>query len=72
MKRVICKNCAGTLTNSADQYQTPQNMVSDQDLHCLLKLQEVNGYIKQSYAPVQDNFLSVYSEKIDPPVLSVL
>ena len=31
-KRVICKTWTGTLTNSADQDQTPQNAASDQDL----------------------------------------
>ena len=34
VKGVIYKNCSETLANSA---------VSDQDLHCLLELQEVKG-----------------------------
>ena len=34
---------AGTLANSADPDQMPQNMASDQGLHCLLKLHEVKG-----------------------------
>ena len=37
----ICKTWIGTLANSADSDQVPQNAVSDQGLHCLLKLQEV-------------------------------
>ena len=43
VKRVICKTWRGTLANSADPDQTPQNAASDQDLHCLLKLQDVKG-----------------------------
>ena len=43
VKMVICKTLTGTLANSADPDQTPQNTVSDQSLHCLLKLQEVMG-----------------------------
>ena len=31
------------MANSADPDQISQNAASDQDLHCLLKLQEVNG-----------------------------
>ena len=38
--RVICKTWSGTLANSADADQALQNRVSDQGLHCLLKLQE--------------------------------
>ena len=38
--RVICKTLSGTLSNSADPDQMQQNAASDQDLHCLLKLQE--------------------------------
>ena len=42
VKRVICKTWTGTLANSADPNQTPQNAAaSDQGVHCLLKLQEV-------------------------------
>ena len=33
----------GLVGNSVDPEQTPQNMVSDQGLHCLLKLQDVKG-----------------------------
>ena len=40
VKRVICKTWTGTLANSADPNQMLQ--MSDQGLHCLLKLQEVN------------------------------
>ena len=40
-KRVICKTWTGTLANSANSDQTPQNVVSDQGLHFLLNLQEV-------------------------------
>ena len=46
VNRVICKiwtGTFGTLANSADPDQTPQNVASDQGLHCLLKLQEVKG-----------------------------
>ena len=47
VKRVICKIwtrlSAGTLANSADPDQTPQDAASDQRLHCLLKLQEVKS-----------------------------
>ena len=39
-KRVMCKTRTGTLANSADPDQTPQNAASDQGLHCLLTLQE--------------------------------
>ena len=73
--RVICTTCSGTfwtLANSADPDQTPQNAASDQVLHCLLKLQEVNGLMKQSYALVQNHFPNLLSETIDPSVLSVL
>ena len=38
MLRVICKTWTGTLANSADSYQTPQNAASDQGLHCLLNI----------------------------------
>ena len=38
IKRVICKTW--TLANSTDPDQMPQNVASDQGLHCLLKLQE--------------------------------
>ena len=41
VKTVICN--IGTLANSADPDQTPQNAVFDQGLHCLLKLHEVKG-----------------------------
>ena len=41
VKRVICKTWVGTLENSADPDQMPQNAVPDQGLHYLLKLQEV-------------------------------
>ena len=45
VKRVIYKIwtgfSAGTLANSADPGQTPQNVASDQGLQCLLKLQNV-------------------------------
>ena len=34
---------AGSLANSAHPDQTPQNAASDQDVHCLLKLQEVRS-----------------------------
>ena len=53
----------GALANSADP--------SDQGLHCLLKLQEAKGYMKQSSVSVQDHFPSLHSETIDPAVLSV-
>ena len=47
MKRVICKTwtglSAGTLANSAEPDQMPQNGAFDQGLHCLLKLQEDKG-----------------------------
>ena len=41
IKGVICKTWTGIMANSTDPDQMPQNMVSDQGLHCLLKLQEV-------------------------------
>ena len=62
----------GTLANSAHPDQTPQNAASDLGLHCLLKLQEVNGKMKQSYVPVPDHLLSLHSEAIELSVLSVL
>ena len=43
VKRVICKAWTGTLANSADPDWMLQNAASDQDMHCLLKLQEVKG-----------------------------
>ena len=36
VKRVICKTCTWTLANSADPDQMPQNVASDQGLHCCL------------------------------------
>ena len=48
---------------------------SDQDLHCLLKVDEAHAKMKQSNVPVQNHFpslRSLRSETIDPPVLSVL
>ena len=50
MKRVICKTRTGILENknSANPDQTPQNAASDQGLHCLLKLREFKGLMKQS------------------------
>ena len=57
-----------TLANSADDPdQTPQNPAYDQGPNCLLKLQKVKGK-----PHVQDHFPSLYSEMIEPPVLSVL
>ena len=41
VKRVISETWTGTLANNAEPDQTLQNVGSDQDLHCLLKLQEV-------------------------------
>ena len=46
IKRVIHKTWTGTLATSVDPDQTPQNAASDQDLHCLLKLQEHKGQLK--------------------------
>ena len=46
VKRVICKTWTGTLANSADPDQTPQNAAYDQVLHCFLELQEIKGSIK--------------------------
>ena len=43
VKRVICKTWTGTLANSTDPDQTPQNALSDHSLHSLLKLREVKG-----------------------------
>ena len=40
IEKVICKTWTGTLANSADPDQTPQNVASDQCLHFLFKLQE--------------------------------
>ena len=40
---IICKTWTRISANSADPDQTPQNVASDQSLHCLLKLQEVKG-----------------------------
>ena len=53
-KRVICNTWTGTLANSAEPDQKLQNAASDQGLHCLLKLQEVKGSVKQSEVLVQD------------------
>ena len=65
VKRVLCKTWTGTLANSAESHQTPQNAASDQSLQCLLKLQAV---------PVEDQFNSLvgYTRTIDTTVLSVL
>ena len=38
VKKVICKTWTGTLANSEDPDQMPQNAASDQGPHCLLKL----------------------------------
>ena len=43
VQRAISKTWTGTLANSADPDQTPQNKESDHGLHCLLKLQEIKG-----------------------------
>ena len=43
VKRVISKTLTGTPENSADPEQMPQNVASEQGLHCLLKLQEIKG-----------------------------
>ena len=43
VKKIICKTLTGTLANSEDTDQMPQNEASDQGLHCLLKLQEVKS-----------------------------
>ena len=58
------------MVNSADPDQTPRSVASDLGLHCLIKLQE--GLNKTIVSPFQDHFLNLHSEKIDPPVLSVL
>ena len=42
------KTWTWTLANSADPDQTPQNAASDQDLHCLIKVHDVKGYMRQS------------------------
>ena len=47
-KRIICKTWTGIWVNRADPDQMPQNAASNQGLHCLLKLQEVKVYVKQS------------------------
>ena len=39
VKKVICKTWSGTLANSAEPDQTPEDAASGQGLHCLLKLQ---------------------------------
>ena len=41
VKRVICTTWTGTLVNNAEPDQMPQIVASDQGLHCLLKLLEV-------------------------------
>ena len=72
VKKVICKTWIGTLENSADPDQMPQNVASDQGQYCLLKLQEVKDKMKCSKVPVQGHFPSLHSETVDPVVLSVL
>ena len=72
VKKTICKTWTVTMENSAEPGQSPQNAASDQDLHCLLKVQEVKSYMAQSYVSVQDDIPGLHSETIDPPVLSVL
>ena len=74
-KRVICKTWTGTfeiLANSAGPDQTAQNAAPYQSLHCLLRLQEVKGQMKQSCVLVQDYFSTLHSETIHSPVLSML
>ena len=44
--RVVYKTWTGALANSADPDRTPQNTMSDQGMHYLLKLQEVKGETK--------------------------
>ena len=41
VKRVICKTWTGTLANSPDPDQTPQNAASDQSPHCLLNYRKL-------------------------------
>ena len=43
VKRFFCKTWTGTLANNADPDQTPENAAFDQDMNCLLKLQDVKG-----------------------------
>ena len=45
VKRIVCNTWTGTLANSADPDQTPQNEPSDYGLYCLPKAQEVEGLI---------------------------
>ena len=73
VKRVICKTwtglSAGTMANSADPDQMPQNAASDQGLHALLKFKEVKwNSPKSSFRTI---FLA-YTQTSDPPVLSML
>ena len=53
--------------NGAKQDKMLQNAAPDQGLNCLLKLQEVKGYIKQ-----EDHYASLHSKTVDPPVQPVL
>ena len=39
VKRVVSRTWTGALANIADPDQMPQNVASDQGLHCLVKLQ---------------------------------
>ena len=59
-KEGICKTWtglnAGTLANSADPDQMPQNVASDQGPHCLLKLQEVKGLTETVLSPYSGPF----------------
>ena len=46
VKNVMCKIWTGTLVNSSEHDQTPQNAAPDEGLHCILKLLEVNNQMK--------------------------
>ena len=57
-RSVICKTWTGTLTNSTDPEQTPQNAASDQGLQWLLKLQEVRVKWNSLKSPFRTIFLA--------------
>ena len=68
-KQVICKSWTWTLASSADPEQTLQNM-SDQDVHCLLKLWKLR-LNETVWSPRSGPFVHYTLRNNWPPVLSV-
>ena len=73
VKRVVCKTWTGTLTNSAEPDQTPQNAASDQRLHCLvIKYRKFSVNWNSLKSAFRIILSSLHSETVELSVLSVL